>query len=74
VGLKPVWTMRKREEYLALTGIEPQFLGRPARSPLLYRLSHPGSIAEYYFDIQASMQAITEAAGSIQQFGNFAKL
>jgi hypothetical protein len=28
---------------LPLTEIEPRFLGRPLRSPSLYRLSYPGS-------------------------------
>jgi hypothetical protein len=29
-------------------GIKPHFLGRPARSPSLYRLSYPGSISIIY--------------------------
>jgi hypothetical protein len=34
----------ERRKILPLPGLEPQFLGRLARSPSLYKLSHPGSI------------------------------
>jgi hypothetical protein len=38
VGPKPVWALLRREKYLSLSGIEPQFIGHPALSQAPYLL------------------------------------
>jgi hypothetical protein len=37
----------KKRKFLTLLGFEIRPLGRPARSPSLYRLSYPGSVLKY---------------------------
>jgi hypothetical protein len=39
----------EKRKFLTLPGLEPQTLGRPARSQSLYRLWYPGSL---YFPVQ----------------------
>jgi hypothetical protein len=44
-----VWTLWRREKYLAASRLEPRHLGNPARSLPMYRLSYPGSIYIYIY-------------------------
>jgi hypothetical protein len=43
---EPVWTMRRKEKFFSLPGIESRLPDHPARSQSLYRLMYPGSYAE----------------------------
>jgi hypothetical protein len=53
----------EKRQFLSLPGLELRLLGRPARSPPLYRLSYPGSIYSHeslktYSHVSESIQTI----------------